>query len=242
MSGHSKWSQIKRQKEVTDKKRGNLFTKLGHTIAIAARPGDDPQSNPQLRLAIEQAKKAGMPKDNIERAIKRGAGKLEGSQLEEITYEAFGPGGIALIIQVVTDNRNRTISDVRSILTKHGGRLGDSNSVQWMFTRKGVIRIDQAELSDQEKEELELKVIDAGVEDFAEEEEGLVIYTKPEYLFKVKENLENQGRQVDFAEIEFMPKEKVHLADEKTKEKINKLIETLEEADDVNNFFTNAEI
>jgi len=142
MSGHSKWAQIKRQKGATDQKRGNLFTKLAKGITIAARDGGgDPASNFKLRLAVDQAKQSNMPKDNIERAIKRGAGELEGGQIEEAIYEGFGPSGVAIIIETLTDNKNRTVSNVKHILTKYGGGLGSSNSVLWQFERKGVVRI-----------------------------------------------------------------------------------------------------
>ena len=241
MSGHSKWAQIKRQKAVADKKRGNLFTKLGNAITVAAKQGGkDPDSNFKLRIAIEKAKSANIPNENIERAIKRGGGELEGVTIEEVIYEGFGPAGIALIIEATTDNKNRTTSSLRSILTKHQGNLGSSGSVMWMFDKKGVIRILKNNITN--KDELELKLIDAGAEDIIEEEEGFTIYTKPEELPQMKKTIETEKIPLASAEIELVPKNKIKIENESTKKKINQLFEELETNDDINNYFTNADL
>lgn len=191
MSGHSKWATTKRQKGITDQKRGAIFTKLGNIIAIASREGGkDPESNFKLRLVIEKAKEANMPKENIERAIKKGAGELGGAKIEEIIYEAFGPDGVGLIIETLTDNKNRTVSNIKSILNKHGGSLSGSNSVLWKFKKCGVIRINKSEIIN--LEEFELKLIDLKIEDIEEDDGELIVYTKLEELEKIKEELENK--------------------------------------------------
>ncbi|MBI4652914.1 YebC/PmpR family DNA-binding transcriptional regulator [Candidatus Kuenenbacteria bacterium] len=241
MSGHSKWATTKRQKGITDLKRGALFTKLGNIISIASREGgEDSESNFKLRLAIEKAKQANMPKENIERAVKRGVGKLEGSKIEEIIYEAFGPDGIPLIIEVLTDNKNRAVSNIKSILNKHGGSLSGPNSVLWKFKKCGVIRVNKVELSNGVNlEEFELKLMDLQIEDMEEEDEELVIYTKLEDFQKVKEELEQQKIKIDYAEIEWINKEKNNLTNvtEKTKEKMEKIFEELDDEIDVSNVF-----
>ena len=243
MSGHSKWSQIKRQKQSTDQKRGNLFTKLGNAITVSARQGGgDPASNFKLRLAIDKARQANMPHENVERAIKKGTGALEGAKIEEVTYEGFGPGGTAFIIEALTDNKNRTTAEVRNILTKYGGNLGGSGCVLWMFEPKGVIRISRQALDAlNNKDDLELKIIDAGALDLAEETEGLVIYTKPEALHAVKGFLEKQNIKLETAEIELVPKNKVKVESENTKQKLDSLGSEFEENENINNYYTNAE-
>ena len=243
MSGHSKWSQIKRQKGTADQKRGALFTKLGNVITIAAKEmGGNPESNFKLRLAIDKAKSANMPKDNIERAIKRGTGELAGAQIEEIVYEAFGPQGIALIIETLTDNKNRTASEVKHIITKYGGRLGGPNSVIWMFERKGVVRTMNSELKtlNLEVEAVELKAIDLGATDVKEDEDSLIIYTKPEDLQKVKEALEEEIK-IEYAELEHIAKDQIKIENESTKLTLEKIFNDLDENEDVNNYYTNAE-
>ncbi|MEK7167195.1 MAG: YebC/PmpR family DNA-binding transcriptional regulator [Patescibacteria group bacterium] len=234
MSGHSKWTQIKRQKGVADIKRGAIFTKLGNVISIASREGgEDPESNFKLRLAIEKAKQANMPKENIERAIKRGIGKLEGAKIEQIIYEAFGPNGIPLIIEVLTDNKNRAVANIKSILNKYGGNLSGPNSVLWMFKKYGILRINRSEIVN--LEEFELKLMDLKIEDLEEDEE-LIIYTKPEELQNIKMELEKQKIKIDYSEIEWINKEKIEI-NEKTKEKMGKIFEELDNEMDVNNFF-----
>jgi len=240
MSGHSKWAQIKRQKGVTDQKRGALFTKLANVITIAAREGGgDPEMNFKLRLAMEKAKQSNMPKNNIERAVKRGIGEVPGVQIEEVTYEGFGPGGIALVIEAITDNKNRTASTLRHILLKYGGNLSGTKSVLWMFSRKGILKIAKSHIQNIAKEELELKVIDVGVEDIIEENDELTILTKPENLQKVKENLEAQNIKADYVEIELIAKDKINIEDKNIRDKIEKLFEELDGLDDIDNFYSN---
>ncbi|MFA6215734.1 MAG: YebC/PmpR family DNA-binding transcriptional regulator [Patescibacteria group bacterium] len=235
MSGHSKWATTKRAKSATDAKRGALFTKLSKAVTIAARlGGGDPSANFRLRLAIDQAKFANVPKDNIERAIKRGTGELAGGIIEQITYEGFGPGGSAIIIECLTDNRNRTAASIKHILTKYGGSFGGPNSVAWMFEQKGVINI--AKISD----DLELELIDAGSLDIIKDSDTVTIYTKPNDLKKIKELLEKKGTVIQNAEIEQVAKEKKELTGE-VKEKLEKLFTDLDEDEDVNNYYTDAE-
>ncbi|MDD5039538.1 MAG: YebC/PmpR family DNA-binding transcriptional regulator [Patescibacteria group bacterium] len=240
MSGHSKWRQIKRQKAVTDNKRGNLFTKLANGISIAAkRGGKDPTMNFQLRMAIDKAKAGNMPNENIERAIKRGAGELAGAAIEEVTYEGFGPGGTAIIIQTATDNKNRTAGTIRSTLTKFGGNLGGSGSVQWMFQQRAVIRIAREQITD--RDALELALIDAGADDIADETEGITVYASPERFAGIKAALEQSNIQTASADIELVPQNKVALPNERAAERLNELLEELEQNDDVSNYFTNAD-
>ena len=232
MSGHSKWSSIKRQKGATDAKRGAVFTKLANQITLAAREGGgDPEMNFKLRLALDVARQSNLPKDNMERAIKRGTGELEGGRIEEITYEGFGPGGVAVLIQAVTDNRNRTSASVKHLLSKYGGSLGGPNTVAWMFENRGVIRISQAD------ENLELELIDAGAIDMQRDQDGVQILTVPQDLQKVKEYLESKNIAILYAENEFVPKELTVTND---LEKIEKLIAALEDDEDISQVYTNA--
>jgi YebC/PmpR family DNA-binding regulatory protein len=241
MSGHSKWKTIQRVKQTQDKKRGNLFTKLAHGITVAAREGGgDSTANFKLRLVMDQAKQANMPKDNIERAIKRGTGELAGAKIEEVIYEGYGPAGIALVIQTLTDNKNRAVSAIKHILSKYGGSMGGTGSVLWMFERRGVIRIMNYESRIKNREEFELKMIDSGAEDIKEEDKILVIFTKPEDLQKVKEGLEGENIQPDYAEIEWFAKNSVELKDEAAKNKLDKLFAELDDNPDVNDYYTNA--
>lgn len=241
MSGHSKWSTIKRAKAVTDQRRGNLFTKLSNNITIAAKQGGgDPDMNFKLRLAMDKAKAANMPNDNIERAVKRGTGELKDMVLEEIVYEGFGPSGLALIIITTTDNKNRTASSVRATLTKYDGNLGNSGSVMWMFDQKGVIRILKEHIKN--KDEFELNIIDHGAEDIEEEEEGFTVTCQVAEFKKLKDYIESQAIPMESAEIELVPKDKVVVTDEKIKNKMEKIFEELEENDDVSNYYTNADI
>jgi len=234
MSGHSKWTQIKRQKGITDHKRSAIFTKLGNVISIASREGgEDSESNFKLRLAIEKAKQANMPKENIERAIKRGAGKLEGSKIEEIIYEGFGPNGIPLIIEVLTDNKNRAAANIKSILNKHNGSLSGPNSVLWKFKKCGVVKINKSKITN--LEEFELKLMDLQIEDIEEENEKLIIYTKLKEFQKIKEKLEEQKIEIEYSEIEWINKEKIDFT--AIKEKMEKILEELNDEIDVNNVF-----
>ncbi len=244
MSGHSKWASIKRQKGVADQKRGVIFTKMAKNITVAARDGGgDPETNFKLKMAIDQAKGVNMPKDNIERAIKRGTGELKGSVIEEAVYEAFGPDNTFFVIETLTDNKNRTVSDVRHIFSKAGGSLGGQNSVMWQFERKGVIRIGNWELGIRnlglDVDEFELGLIELGAEDIEKDGDDLVIYTKVEDMQKVREGLEQKQITQDYSELEYIPKESKKIENEKTKEKLQKLFDALDDNDDVNNFYTN---
>lgn len=241
MSGHSKWSKIKRQKGATDAKRGAIFTKLGNLIAIAAKEkGGDPDTNFNLRMAIDKAKSANMPKDNIEKAIKRGTGELAGGEIQELTYEGFGPVKSQFIVKSLTNNKNRSASDIRHIFTKYGGSFG---SVSWNFERKGAIRIknDELKVKNISFDDLELELIDAGAQDILNEEEGITIYTKISDLQKVKQFLDSKSIEVESAEIEFIAKEDLKINDEE-KEKIEKFIEELEDNEDVADYYTNVNI
>lgn len=231
MSGHSKWATTKHKKAIKDSKRSSLFTKLTKIITVAAREGADPNMNFKLRMAIEKAKSLSLPKDNIERAIAKGSGTGEGQALEEITYEGYGPEGTAVIIEVVTDNKNRSASEVRHLLTKHGGSLG--GSVAWQFERKGVIYLKKENINENQ----ELEIIDAGAEDISKEN-GIQVITAMENLQKVQEKLEGKF-EIDNAELEYLPKNKVKPENPK---KVEKLFEALDENDDINNFYSNAEI
>ena len=231
MSGHSKWATTKRQKAVVDAKRGALFTKLGNQIAIAARGGSDPAMNPSLAMMLEKARHANMPKANIERAIARAASK-EGAALIEETYEAYGPGGIGIIIEVATDNKNRTMPDVRNTLQKNGGRMADPGSVMFQFERKGVIFI--AEKGD----EAMMAALDAGAEDVAEEEDGSTITTSASDLMKVRQALLDAGLTVQSAELKYIGTNPVEL-DGDDLEKAEKLLDAIDDLDDVTAVHTN---
>jgi YebC/PmpR family DNA-binding regulatory protein len=236
MSGHSKWATTKHKKAAKDAKRSAAFTKVGNLISVAARKGGDPETNFSLRLAIDKAKAVNMPKDNIERAIKRGTGELGGETIVERTYEVFGPSGIAMVVEAVTDNLNRTTADIRHALSKHGGSLGAPNSSLWQFSRKGVIRLAEgAEIS----EDAELELIEAGADDIAQEE-NLVVYTQPDSFQKAKEEAEKLGLAIENADVELVANEPVKV-EEPVKEKLEKLFEALDDLDDVSTFYTNAD-
>ncbi|MBQ2638958.1 YebC/PmpR family DNA-binding transcriptional regulator [Candidatus Saccharibacteria bacterium] len=232
MSGHSKWETTKRQKAVVDAKRGALFTKIGNQIAIAARAGQDPAMNPSLAMVLEKARHANMPKANIERAIARAADKNSAALIEE-TYEAYGPAGVGIIIEVATDNKNRTMPEVRHTLDKNGGRMADPGSVMFQFERKGVIFI-----SDKGEEAL-MTALEAGAEDASEEEDGIEIITGPTDLMKVRQNLIDAGMTVSSAELKYVPNTTVPVEGE-DEEKVNKLLDAVDDLDDVVNVFTNA--
>lgn len=239
MSGHSKWSTIKRQKGIADARRSQVFTKLGHAIAVAARlGGPDPAMNFRLRLAIEKAKAASLPKDNIDRAVAKGAG-TGGQQIEEVTYEGFGPGSVALVIQAMTDNRNRTVSEIRNIVTKLGGTLGNENSVAWQFTSKGVIRIPAEELANKNKDDLTLACIDAGADDAQDDPEGLTILCAPNNLQKLQDYVQAQGLKAVSADIELIPNTPITLS-ATDDAKLQRVVEALEEHDDVSAVWTSA--
>lgn len=235
MAGHNKWSKIKRDKGANDAKRGAVFTKLGNQIAIAARGGTDPDMNPSLAMAIEKARQANMPKDNIQRSIDRVADK-NAAALEEVTYEGYGPGGIGIIIETATDNRNRTLPEVKTALVKNGGRIADAGSVMFQFERKGVIRVAAS------GEDALLEILEAGAEDANEEDGEIIIYTDQKELMKVRKNLVDAGLDVQDAELQYIAKTPVEIADDETSEKIMKLLDVLDDLDDVVNVHTNAEL
>jgi len=229
MSGHSKWASIKHQKATTDARRSNLFTKLANNISVAARNGSDAEMNYSLRLAIEKAKSANMPKDNIERAIKRGSGELGGAQLENITYEIYGPSATAILAEALTDNKNRTSADVKSVLNKLGGKLASSGAVSYLFQRKGIISVS---LDGRGKEDVELKILDSGADDYLENENGFLVYTSADNLHEVCEKLEKSGLDIRSKEITLEPKETVELPEEDSG-KVIKLLDALDDLDDI---------
>ena len=240
MSGHSKWAQIKRAKGVNDARRGALFTKVGREISVAAREGGgDPDANFRLRLAIQKAREVNMPQDNIQRAINRGTGAdKEGGQLEELFYEGYGPGGVAVMVQVLTDNRNRAAADVRNVFTRGGGNMGEGGSVAWMFEQKGLVTID---LDGANAEEAEMAAIDAGADDIQESDGVLEVYTEKAQLDAVRKTLDAQKLKIGSAELVMVPNTVMDL-DEKAATSIARLIDRLEELDDVQRVFINAQI
>ncbi len=238
MSGHSKWSSIKHQKGVTDARRGQLFTKLTKEIIIAVREGGtNPEANFRLRLAMQKAKDSNMPSDNIERAIKRGSGEIEGTILIEMVLEGYGPSGTAILIQALTDNRNRTLQDIRNLFSRNGGSLGENGCVAWLFNRKGLIAVDSSNL---DTEELALTAIDAGAEDVKVESGHVEIYTTPDDFEGVRKALEQQGIAIASAELTMVPKTVVEL-EEKAALHTLKLLNKLEELDEVQQLSSNAD-
>lgn len=236
MSGHSKWSTIKRKKAATDAKRGQLFTRIAREITIAAREGGgDPDVNFRLRLIMDKGKQANMPKENIERAIKRGTGELKGAELEEVMYEGYAPNGIALLLDTVTDNRNRAVADIRRILTRQGGKLAETGAVSYLFNQQGFII---AEVGEEDPEELALLAIDAGAVDVNIDNNTLEVYTETKDFQKVKEALEGMGVSFSTAELIMTPKAMTEL-DESDTFKVMHIIEMLEELDDVHQVYTN---
>ncbi|MFQ6000416.1 MAG: YebC/PmpR family DNA-binding transcriptional regulator [Anaerolineae bacterium] len=239
MSGHSKWSTIKRKKAATDAKKGQIFTKIARELTVAARQGGgDPDVNFRLRLVIDKAKQANMPKDSIERAIKRGTGEIKGEAFEEIRYEGYGPHGVALILDALTDNRNRAVADIRRLLTRSGGSLGETGSVTWLFDQKGLIII---EADGQEAEGFALQAIDAGADDVRIGNGLVEIYTQPADFQKVKEALEREGVPFSSAEITMVPKTLTRLGEKETIQ-IMHLIEALEDLEDVQQVYSNLDI
>jgi len=239
MSGHSKWSTIKRKKGAEDAKRGKMFTKLARNITIAAREGGgDPATNPALRIAVDKAKAANMPKDNIERAIKRGTGELEGGQLEEVTYEAYAPHGVATLIKCLTDNRNRTLAELRRIFNKYGGNLAEQGAVGWMFDTKGYITVAP---DDADPDEIFMIAVDAGADDIEIGEDVIEIYTPPDALHAVRETLEQNNIKVQEAELSRFAKTEMELGVRETVSVMN-IIEMLEDLDDVDKVYSNLKI
>jgi YebC/PmpR family DNA-binding regulatory protein len=238
MSGHSKWAQIKRQKGVADAKRGQLFTKLAREIIVAVREGgSNPEANFRLRLAVQKARDSNMPLDNIDRAIKRGSGQAEGASLVEMVLEGYGPNGVAILVSALSDNRNRTLQEVRNIFTRNGGNLGESGCVAWLFDNRGVIAVDAGE---QDTEALALEAIDAGAEDVKVENNYIEIYTRPEELEKVREALKQKDIPIASAELSRVPKTVVQL-EEKSALQTLRLLDKLEELDEVQSVSSNAD-
>jgi len=239
VSGHSKWSQIKRQKGAADAKRGQLFTKLGREISVAARAGGrDPEGNPRLRLAVQRAGESNMPMDTIKRAIDRGAGGGDAAALEEIVYEGYGPGGTAILVEAMTDNRNRTVAEVRNAFTRGGGSMGESGCVAWNFDLRGVVAVEP---DGADPEEVALKAIDAGAEDFQVADDTVEVYTDPTALDEVREALERQDMKVASAETAMIPKTTLEL-DPKEAVTVMKLMERLEDLDDVQRVYSNLDV
>jgi YebC/PmpR family DNA-binding regulatory protein len=240
MSGHSKWSTIKRKKGAIDAKRGKIFTRLIKEITVAARAGGgDPEGNPRLRTAVLAAKVENMPKDNIIRAIKKGTGEIAGEVYDEIMYEGYGPGGVAVLVECMTDNRNRTVADVRHFFAKNNGNLGESGCVSWMFDKKGLILVEKGKTSE---EELLDMALEAGAEDVVEEESEFQIFTAPEDFEAVRTALEEKGVALVDASVSMVPKNTVEVVDEKVGRSLMKLMESLEDHDDVQNVYSNFDI
>lgn len=239
MSGHSKWSTIKRKKGAEDAKRGKIFTRLAREITVAARHGSgDPDANPTLRTAVEKARAANMPKDNIERAIKKGTGELEGGELEEVIYEAYGPHGVPILISCLTDNRNRTLADIRRVFNRQGGSMAEAGAVSWMFEKKGYITIESDEV---DPDEVFMLAVDAGADD-VEISDGLVeIYTSPDMLHVVSSALTKQGLEVADAELAPIPKNEIELGRKET-EQVMGIIDALDELDDVQQVYSGLHI
>jgi YebC/PmpR family DNA-binding regulatory protein len=239
MAGHSKWAQIKRKKAVTDQRRAAAWTKIIRELTVAAKlGGGDPAGNPRLRLAMDVARGANMPNDNIDRAIKKGTGELEGVEYQEISYEAYGPGGVAVYLEALTDNANRTVADIRHALSRHGGNLGQSGSVAWMFDRRGQIVFD----SERYEESIVLEaVLEAGADDMEVEDSTFVVYTEVAEFNAVQESFRERGLEWESAELAMIPKTEVRV-EGKDAERLLKLLEVLEDLDDVQKVYTNADI
>lgn len=236
MSGHSKWSTIKHKKAINDAKRSGVFTKLAKDITIAAREGGDPEMNFKLRMAMDKAKNANMPKENIERAVKKGTGELKDeAQIEELVYEAYGPGQVAMLIKVATDNKNRALGEIRSILNKIGGKMVEGGSVRWQFEYVGLLEVFRGE---QKQEDFELELIESGAKDYREEEDVYVVATDPQELKKVRDGLEQKGIKIQNATLSYLAKETIQF-DENSRESYEKLWEALNDQEDVAEVFDN---
>ncbi|MDA1477424.1 YebC/PmpR family DNA-binding transcriptional regulator [Bacillus changyiensis] len=238
MAGHSKWKNIQKRKNAQDAKRGKIFMKLAKEIYVAVKTGGpDPESNSSLRLVMDKAKNANMPNDNIDRAIKKAAGNQDGSQYEEMTYEGYGPAGVAIMVKCLTDNKNRTATNVRTAFSKNGGNLGETGCVSYMFNRKGYIAIEREEL-DSDEDEFMLELIEIGVEELETSDELFEIYTEPEQFEEVRHGLNQRGYKLAIAEITMIPNMYAEIA-EQDQEKIEKLVDVLEDDDDVQEVYTN---
>jgi len=238
MSGHSHWKTVKHKKGLADAERGKIFSKMARLISHAARQGNDPEMNPKLKEAINKAKQANLPSANIERAIKRGAGELEGKKLEEVLFEAYGPDQIAIIIEGITDNKNRTLAKIKQILNKHNGKLANEGSVKWMFERKGIITVNSQQPTVNSKEDLELKIIDMGAEDFVWDNEELEVYTTINDLKNIKKRLNEKGIKIESSALGWVAKKEISVSD-KQKQAIMKLFEVLDENDAVQEIYSN---
>lgn len=240
MSGHSKWSTIKHKKAAQDAKRGKAFTKVIKEITVAARiGGGDFAANPRLRTAVAAAKAENMPKDNIERAIKKGTGELEGVNYEEVTYEGYGPGGVAILIETITDNRQRTVADIRHLFSKKGGNLGEPGSVAWIFEKKGLILIEKDKT---DEDTIMTAALEANADDIQEQESEWEVYTAPEVLGEIKSVMESRNIPLLSAEVTMLPGNTIKIDDEKTANQLLVLMEALEDMDDVQNVFANFDI
>ncbi|MBO8142066.1 MAG: YebC/PmpR family DNA-binding transcriptional regulator [Firmicutes bacterium] len=240
MAGHSKWANIKHRKEKEDARRGKMFTKLSRQITVAAREGGpDPAANGRLRLAIDKARAVNMPMENIERAIKRGTGELEGVSYEEMIYEGYGPGGVAIMLEIMTDNRNRTASEVRHLFSRYGGSLGESGCVAWMFERRGVIAVERAAVDDEDA--LLLAAADAGADDVQAQEDRFEVQTPPGALDAVKRRLEEAGYRIVSAGLVMVPKTTVEVTGEDAS-RLMKLLDALEDHDDVQEVYANFDV
>ena len=239
MSGHSKWSQIKRQKGVADVKKGVVFTKMGREIMLAAREGGgEAESNFRLRLAIDRARGVNMPRENIQRAIDRGIGGGDGAQVESVVYEGYGPGGVSVMVEAATENRNRTAAEIRAAFTRHNGKLGESGSVQWLFEQKGIIEIDA---TGRDADEVALLAIDAGAEDVESEHDVITVYTPTSVFEKVKAALEQAGVTAASAEVSMRPTNTIHVEGDQAL-KVIRLVEALEDLDDVQKVHANFDV
>jgi YebC/PmpR family DNA-binding regulatory protein len=236
VSGHSKWSTIKREKGAKDSARGALFTKLGNTIAVSARSGADPETNFSLRLAIDKARAANMPMANIQRSIDRGSGKLGGSQIQEVMYEGYGPGGVAILVECATDNLNRTYPDVKVAFSKHGGNVAEKGAVSFQFEHKGMVRL--AGYND----DILMQALEAGADDVQEEAGETIAYTDPRQLAKIRNDLQAAGLEVVDAELTYVPKNTILITDPEIANKIMRLMDSLDELDDVVNTHVNFDI
>ena len=240
MSGHSKWATTKHKKMAIDAKRGKIFTKVLKEITVAARiGGGDPAGNPRLRAVILKAKEANTPADNIKKAIQKGTGELPGVTYEEAVFEGYGPGGTALLISIMTDNKNRTVPEIRHLLSKHGGNMGEAGCVSWMFDKKGVIVFDREGM---DEEKLMEAALECGADDLQGDESQFEVLTDPVLFFEVKEALEARGYKPLLAEVQLHPKSTVHIEEEKAAQQVLKLVELLEDHDDVNDVFANFDI
>jgi len=239
MSGHSKWATTHRQKSAQDAKRGAVFTKIGNLITSAVREnGTDQEANFKLRLAIEKARQANMPKDNIQRAIDRGTGNnKDGNRFEEIVYEIIGPSGTGFIVEAITDNKNRTVSDLKAILNKHGAQLGATNSVAWNFSKRGQIIIKNTSIND----DLELKLMDLDIDDFYNDNNDLIIITATDKLMDVANKIKDLGLTISESELVYLPKETINITDQESREKIERLYSLIDDLDDITNIYTNAD-